>query len=218
MSISDFSPSRQALDELAARIRDAHKAVLAAVANALAAALDAGDAVLELQRELQSRGIGWQAWFREWGHLPLSTAKLYARLAAHRDEIEAERARLPELSLRAACRLIGKPQPAPEVSQDEPPAEPKPIEAPEPAATSAARIVIRAISKMTDAELTAVLAALPFDRFLRCMPSEWRPKLELQAGGQLLGRVKSQHPNIRLKRLSKRHLTLVHTAETPTPH
>ena len=76
------------------------------MANALAAALDAGDAVLELQHELQGRGIGWQSWFREWGYLPLSTAKLYAQLAAHRSDIEAERARVPELSLRAARRLI----------------------------------------------------------------------------------------------------------------
>jgi hypothetical protein len=113
---------QQPLEELVARVRRAHKVVETAWANALAAALDAGDAVLALQQELQGRGIGWQAWFREWGYLPLSTAKLYAQLAVHRDEIETARAQVPELSLRAARRLISKPQPAPETSQDEPPA------------------------------------------------------------------------------------------------
>jgi hypothetical protein len=109
--------SRQDLDELAelvARVRDGHKAVQAAVANALAVALEAGDAVLALQQELQNRGIGWQAWFREWGYFPLSTAKLYAQLAAHRAEIETARAQDPELSLRGARRLIGKSQPTTE--------------------------------------------------------------------------------------------------------
>jgi hypothetical protein len=101
--------AQETLDELAARIRDAHEAVLAGVANVLAAALDAGDAVLELQRELRDRGIGWQAWFRERGYLPLSTAKLYAQLAAHRAEIEAEIEHVGDLSLRAARRLIAKP-------------------------------------------------------------------------------------------------------------
>jgi hypothetical protein len=97
-----------ALNALVARVRDAHEAFLAAVDNALSAALDAGDAVLELQQELQNRGIGWQRWFEERGYLPLGTAKLYARLAAHRGEIEAERTQVPELSLRAARRLIAK--------------------------------------------------------------------------------------------------------------
>jgi hypothetical protein len=114
-------PDLQDLDKLAARIRDAHKAFLVATANALAAALDAGDAVLALQRELQDRGIGWQAWFRDWGYLPLSTAKLYAQLAAHRDKIEAARAENPEFSLRAARRLISKSQSTTESCQDEPP-------------------------------------------------------------------------------------------------
>jgi hypothetical protein len=82
----------QELWEPAARVRDAHKAVQAAVANALTKALDAGDAVLALQQELQDRGMGWQVWFRKWGYFPLSTAKLYAQLAAHRDEIETARA------------------------------------------------------------------------------------------------------------------------------
>jgi hypothetical protein len=43
MSSKELEFSNQELYELAAQIRDAHKAVLVAVANALAAALDAGD-------------------------------------------------------------------------------------------------------------------------------------------------------------------------------
>jgi hypothetical protein len=106
---SEQDLSGQTLEVLAARVREAHAAVQATETNALARALDAGDALLELQVELRDRGFRWQAWLREKGWLPLSTAKLYVQLANHRDEIEAARADFPELSIRAARRFISKP-------------------------------------------------------------------------------------------------------------
>src|SRR5262249_15176323 len=44
-------------------------------------------------------------------------------------------------------------------------------------------------SGLTDAEWTDALRTdLGFERFLRVMPNEWRPKLKLRAGGQFLSR------------------------------
>ena len=67
------------------------------------------------------------------------------------------------------------------------------------------------IATLSDAELTAGLATLEFERFLQVMPTAWRPKFEPRAGG----RVKARHPNARLKN----ELKLVGGTEaSPTPH
>jgi hypothetical protein len=57
-------------------------------------------------------------------------------------------------------------------------------------------------SGFTDAEWTKALTTdLGFERFLRVMPNEWRPKLELRAAGQILSRAKARHPDTKLKNL-----------------
>ncbi len=79
--------------------------------------------------------------------------------------------------------------------------------------------LVASVSKMTDAEATEMLRrGLGFDRFMRVMPEEWRPKLEAKAGGQMIRRVKNQNPNLRLKNLKPQHLRVVYDAESPTPH
>jgi hypothetical protein len=162
---------RETLDKLAARVCAAHSAVLTAsayvdaahkaaqrsAANALAAALDAGDALLELQQALQERGIGWEAWLRKWGRLPLSTARFYAQLARHRAEIEAEIERVGELSLRAARRLIAEP------TKKE--SKPKPD-------------LMVAWSRATAEELTRHLDAVTVVGFLRVISLAFRRELE----------------------------------------
>ena len=72
-------------------------------------------------------------------------------------------------------------------------------------------------SDFTDAEWTDALRSdLGFERFLRVMPNEWRSKLELRAGGQILSREKARHPN---KRLKDFRLKLVGGTEaSPVPH
>ena len=47
------------------------------------------------------------------------------------------------------------------------------------------------------------------------MPNEWRPHLELRAGGQMLSREKARHPNTRLKNVK---LKLVGGTEASAPH
>jgi hypothetical protein len=52
------------------------------------------------------------------------------------------------------------------------------------------------IATLSDAELTEALVALGFERFLRVMPAEWRPKLGPRAGGQKIGRAKAWKPKL----------------------
>jgi hypothetical protein len=106
MSISDFFPARQELDDLARRIRAALQASRPERCNALHHDLDIGDMLTEVQAQVTT---GWKRWLRENCFLSERTALLYQQLARHRTEIEAEIERVGELSLRAARRLIAKP-------------------------------------------------------------------------------------------------------------
>jgi len=70
-------------------------------------------------------------------------------------------------------------------------------------------------SGFTDAEGTDKLRTdLGYERFLRVMPDEWRPKLELRVGGQILSRAKARHPNTKLKDFR----VVGGTEVSPTPH
>jgi len=70
-------------------------------------------------------------------------------------------------------------------------------------------------SGFTDAEWTDKLRTdLGFERFLRVMPDEWRPKLELRAGRQILSRAKARHPNTKLKDFR----VVGGTEVSPNPH
>jgi hypothetical protein len=65
----------------------------------------------------------------------------------------------------------------------------------------------------------AVLAAKGLDWFRRVMPADWRSQLQRLAGGQVIERLKASHPDMRVKRLKRRHLELVRdAAEAPTTH
>jgi hypothetical protein len=200
--MSDISPARQELDDLARRIRAALQASRADRCNALHRDLEVGEALIEAQKHVTT---GWKRWLRENCSLRVRTAMLYMQLARHRAEIEAAIDRLGELSLRAAIRLISKKKPG-ERESTEPP--PKPPES----------ALLIAISKATGAELTEALIALSLDRFLQVMPAEWRPKLEARAGGQMISRVKERHPNVRLKHLDKAKLRIVGSTESSAQH
>jgi hypothetical protein len=181
------------LDQLALRICTAHKAVQAVWSNALDQAFIAGDGLIEVKK----RGvtIGWKRWLREVCHLAPSTAALYVQIAKHRVEIEAKLQEDPNLSLRAARRLISKRKTA-RSSKPEKPA------------------LVKAVNAATDAEVTEALVALGFDRFLGVMPAEWRPLLEIRAGRQILSREKAKTPNKKIK-----YLRLVSDSEqAPSTH
>jgi hypothetical protein len=95
------------LNDLADRIRAELQAAKTAWHNALGHALNVGQALLDAQLLVSGN---WKRWLRDNCSLSVSTAQLYQQLARHRDEIEAEISRTPELSLRAARRLISKPK------------------------------------------------------------------------------------------------------------
>ena len=107
--MSDFSPARQELAELAQRIRAALQASRADRCNALHHDLEVGEALVEAQNHVTT---GWKHWLGENCSLSVRTAMLYMQLARHRAEIEAEIERVGgELSLRAAVRLVTKKKP-----------------------------------------------------------------------------------------------------------
>jgi hypothetical protein len=89
------------LDDLARRIRTAHRKIQAAIANGLALALVIGDALIEAKARVTT---GWEDWVAQNCGFGGSTARLYMQLAAHRAEIEANGAS----SVRAARALISK--------------------------------------------------------------------------------------------------------------
>jgi hypothetical protein len=106
------STEQDNLADLAERIRVELQAAKIAWNNALGHALNIGQALLAAQPLVSGN---WKRWLRDNCALSVSTAQLYQQLARHRDEIEAEISRAPDLSLRAARRLISKPksEPAP---------------------------------------------------------------------------------------------------------
>jgi hypothetical protein len=124
------------LADLAHRISDEYREFQQAFANALAHALAAGDALIEARDRV---AIGWKHWLRENCALGASTARLFMQLAHHRERIEAEIERVPELSLRAARGLIAKPKAEPSSTRKRAAAS-APAPAPAPTDTAAARI------------------------------------------------------------------------------
>lgn len=110
------------LEELARRIRVGHQTVQVATANALAAALDVGDALIEARDRVSTN---WERWLQANCPFGVSTARLYAQLARGRAMIEAEIDRVGGLSLRAARRLVSTAKTSEEDGEE---SEPAPIE------------------------------------------------------------------------------------------
>jgi hypothetical protein len=168
----------------------AHATIVAAEISALAEAMDAGDALTEIKRRKLIRHGQWEDFYsRTVGSK--QTASVYITLAEHRALIEAANVqRAGRLTIREALKLISKRQ------NPRTPRPKSPLN----------------LSAWSDEELTTALAELGIDRFLRVMPDEWRPKIQARAGGQMIAREKTKHPNTRLK-----NLRLVQDANSPTP-
>jgi hypothetical protein len=166
------------LTELADRIRAADTAVRAAMANALAKALDAGDDLIEAKKRAPAGG--WIRWIKNnCGDMPRSTAKLYMRLAKHRTEIEKEREKSPNLSLQAARRLITKPK------SEQPNESEQPDDSNESDAPAAAEILIETWNQASDADRTAFLEKIDIDDFIKVMPDEFRIALDARVRGNI---------------------------------
>jgi hypothetical protein len=187
-------PNESVLEGLAATIRDAHEAVLAATANALAAALDAGDALITAKARVTEVRVtgGWTPWVQKYCRLGESTARLYMQLARHRAKIESEVERVGELTLCGARRLITK----------KPPKQPTPKPH-----------LLVAWRNSTDRERTAALEAIPLLDFLHAMPMAWRT--ELTARGAGLHDKQPGEPDARISKALRTALSHVVAADQP---
>jgi hypothetical protein len=169
--------------------------------SALRHDLDVGDGLLAAQKLVTGN---WKRWLRD-NCAPLKSARsaqVYCQLARGRKEIEAELERNPDLSQRAALRLLSPPRPKP----------PKPQ-------ISADVLLTDLLAKAPITVMTTALARWGFDAFVKAMPAEWRPLLEARVDGQNIQRLKQKHPNTRLKNLGRKQLALViNNGETPIQH
>jgi hypothetical protein len=193
---NDFFPERNSvviLDELAHRIRESRRAAQEAGAALLHHSLDAGDALNEAQKRVST---GWKNWLRQNCFLSVRSALVYQQLAKHRAEIEALIAQVGELSLRGALRLISAPRPKAAEAKAENAPEPRPPEL-----------------MLSDAQLITQLTARGLDWFVANMPDAWREELQRRLRGPILRAEKARRPNVRMK-----HLKVVHSADSPTPH
>jgi hypothetical protein len=179
------------LDQLVRRVRDAHRAAQDLTANGLAAALEAGDALIELK----AHGVpgNWERWVSAACLLGVSTARLYMQLARHRDEVEAALRENPTTSLRAVRRLIAKPTAGPSSK----PPKPKLV------------VVLR---KASDREVTEALDDMGLAWFFRTMPSAWREKIAARIANL---RAENGIPALKLTAALRKALSLVKTASAP---
>jgi hypothetical protein len=97
------------LADLAARIKAEHGACAAALHSSLQHALAAGDLLIEAKAQL--RHGEWLPWLNENCAVSERMARLYMRLAANRETIEAKSATgVADLSIRGAIALIATPR------------------------------------------------------------------------------------------------------------
>ena len=94
------------LEEHAAEIRKGLQDMRRVWSNALDIALAVGQR-LNIAKDLVGDGK-WSKWLRNDCEISRSSALLYMRLANHQGDIDAARVQLPNLSLRAARRLLTK--------------------------------------------------------------------------------------------------------------
>jgi Protein of unknown function (DUF3102) len=111
-SRANFKPTAKIddLDALAKEVSKHLQASAAAAQNFLEHAIAAGDALIRAKAQVKHGD--WLKWLKLLKSCDLSpnTAERYMKLARHRDELNS--ARVPNLSLRAALKLVTKPQPA----------------------------------------------------------------------------------------------------------
>jgi hypothetical protein len=187
------------LDALAAKIRNALRDVQTATRNALRAALEAGDALIAAEERV-SEGR-WLAWLKDNCFLSKRTAQLYMQLARHRDEIETEIALAPELSLRAARKLISKSNNDSSVSGDDDDGN----EPPDPEPTELERAVAWWQSASPD-ERKEFFKIIGLPAVRAALPPAWLPELENFVLGNVAMRASPKEQaalrNLRMRRSS----------------
>jgi hypothetical protein len=186
---------KQDLGVIAGRIVAHVHAAQQAGLTVLGHLLDAGDALIEAQQHVSS---GWKNWLRANCDLKVSTAQLCQQLARSREKIEAEIARKPELSLRAARRLIAKPKP--KIEEEESTA------AVTPGNGVPADDVEDQINKWNGwgpEERKAFLNGILLEDFLAVMPADWKPEIERRALSSLAAKAPTAKTKSAIKKVGK---------------
>jgi hypothetical protein len=178
---TEVNSDEPVLDQLVRRVRE----------NVLAAALEAGDALIELK----AHGVPghWERWVSAACRLGVSTARLYMQLARRRDEVETALRENPAVSLRAMRRLLAKPITG---SSSKPP---KPR-------------LVAALRKASDREVTEALDDMGLAWFFRTMPSAWREQIAARVANL---RAETGAPALKLTAALRKALSLAKTASTP---
>jgi hypothetical protein len=156
--------AQQELDTLADTIRTADQGVAHAVGNMVEHALTAGDALLRAKAKV---GHGnWLRYLKDKCDLGEDRAERYMRLAHGREVLTANSARLRNLSITQALKLIAgnKPKAQPRGSDG--------CKAPKPA-KAAERLTSLAWSNASPADRTKFLNAVGVDAILAAAPSSW---------------------------------------------
>jgi hypothetical protein len=154
---------QQDLETLAHVIRTADQGAAHAVANMVEHALTAGDALIQAKAKV---GHGnWLKYLRDECEIGADSAERYMKLARGREVLEANSARMRNLSITQALKLIDgnkqKSQPRP--------AAPKPTKA----VKAAERLTSLAWSTASPADRTRFLEGVGLDAFLAAVPPDW---------------------------------------------
>ena len=155
---------QQDLETLAHIIRTADQGAAHAVANMVEHALTAGDALIQAKAKV---GHGnWLKYLRDECEIGADWAERYMKLARGREVLEANSARMRNLSITQALKLIdgNKQKSQPRVSDS--PKAPK-------AAKAVERLNSLAWSNASPAERTQFVEAVGLDALLAAAPSSW---------------------------------------------
>ena len=155
---------QQDLDALAQTIRSADQGVAHAVNNMVTAALTAGDALIQAKAQVEHGG--WRRYLKDSCDLSEDRAERYMRLARGRDVIEANSARVRNLSLTQALKLVDEHERKFQPRVSDSPKAPK-------AAKAVERLNSLAWSNASPAERTQFVEAVGLDALLAAAPSSW---------------------------------------------
>jgi hypothetical protein len=200
------------LEEHAAKIRKGLQDIRRAMSNALDIALAIGQR-LNIAKDQVDDGK-WSKWLRDDCELSRSTALLYMRLANHQGDIDAARVQLPNLSLRAARRLLTKSiKPETEEAEAEEPAGAggEDAEGAPPDHTADLLAVWEAASIAEQEKfLATIFATITLTTAIKAMPAEWHAALRQRAAGSLAASctTKKQRNAINKARKGSKYLEL----------
>jgi DUF3102 family protein len=197
------------LEEHAAAIREGMRAFWLTMSNALDIALAIGER-LNIAKEQVGNGK-WGKWLCDDCEITSrSTALLYMRIANHKGEIDAARVLLPDLSLRAARRLLTKKSEQSEAAAEEPDQAPDEAAGEEaeaaPPDRAADLLAMWKAASITDQKnvLAAIFDTITLTTAIKAMPKAWRDALESRARGSLQSRCTTKRDRDTLRKLEKK--------------